>query len=249
MHFSTILYSWQAAFVWEIVRSQLSFAWSQWNLVKEWHFDYVIAGWFLLLTCSPWEYLLPFPEQPKPSSRYQLQRHAGRFSLGKRCPGCLVRTKESLRTGGSKKYMGLQCRNTCCIRNLNEYLTLPLALWSSLSASYIPLSPEALFGWPLQEMLWNRFILWDLFICTWTLLQQWTYPYWIVWIPAKKRWGGKVQSTQEKLQGSLTTAPESPHLGFMLKSRGKLFTSEEREVGLWGSEVEGLKKTQVFSTC
>jgi len=44
MHFSTILYSWQAAFVWEIVLYQLDFASSQWKLIKERHFNDVILG-------------------------------------------------------------------------------------------------------------------------------------------------------------------------------------------------------------
>lgn len=91
MHFSTLLYSWQAAFVWETVLSQLSFAvWSE---------------------------------------------------------------TESPRTGGSKKCVAFQCRNTQYVQDMNKYLTLPLDFCSSLSVPHIPLSSDAVFGLPFQEML------------------------------------------------------------------------------------------------
>lgn len=43
-----------------------------------------------------------------------------------------------------------------------------------------------------------------------------------------------------------------PHLGFILKARAELSTAQEREVGLWGSEVRqekdnGLEKKQKYS--
>lgn len=38
------------------------------HVIKEQYLDYVFVRWFFLLTCSPWEHLLPFVEQPNPSS-------------------------------------------------------------------------------------------------------------------------------------------------------------------------------------